>query len=346
MQHPDEGTIHAWIDGELAVDEAAALEKHLQGCAECSALAAEARGLAAASSRIVSALDIVPGDVIPKNAPARRPWYASTQLRAAAAVVVVAGASLLVIRDRGVTRMEHAVMSSAPSAVRATAPEPVVDSAKAQVAAAPTVVAAPTSVVPKQSGKKKGEAVISDLRTETANGAAKSPPPPTAIADAPASVSMQQDAMKASKAEARSDSLMRRRLNSSTLDQVVVTGVATATVGPAELKKIRTDSVSKATVYEVSPGVEVTLSDMGPRPVFSLRSNPTAQSKEREATAPQAPVPPPVEAGMSGKVAGAAPAQINSISWIDARGHQMVLTGPLSKQQLEMVRRRLPTDRR
>lgn len=98
MQHPDEGTIHAWIDGELSGGEAETLEAHLQECAECSALVAEARGFVAASSRIVSALDIVPGDVIPKAAPRRKPWYASTQLRAAAAVVVVAGASLLVMK--------------------------------------------------------------------------------------------------------------------------------------------------------------------------------------------------------------------------------------------------------
>src|SRR5215208_4805595 len=123
MQHPDEGTIHAWIDGELSADEAAALEGHLAECHECSALVAEARGLVAASSRIVSALDIVPGDVIPKATPRRRPWYASTQLRAAAALVVVAGASLVVMRRGAVKEMDKAVQSIAP----VEAPAPVVE---------------------------------------------------------------------------------------------------------------------------------------------------------------------------------------------------------------------------
>ena len=126
MQHPDEGTIHAWIDGELSPDDSTAREAHLAECAECSALAAEARGLVAASSRIVSALDIIPGDVIPKAAPRSRAWYASTQLRAAAAVVIVASASLLVARNGEVKKMERAVQMSTPARVAAPPPKPQV----------------------------------------------------------------------------------------------------------------------------------------------------------------------------------------------------------------------------
>ena len=62
MQHLDEGTIHAWLDGALSPDEAAAVERHAAECAACSALVAEARGLVAASSRILTALDAAPGD--------------------------------------------------------------------------------------------------------------------------------------------------------------------------------------------------------------------------------------------------------------------------------------------
>src|SRR5687767_1793455 len=70
MQHPDEGTIHAWLDGALPPAEASALEAHVAACAECSAAVAEARGMLAAASRILSALDDVPGGVIPVPAPA------------------------------------------------------------------------------------------------------------------------------------------------------------------------------------------------------------------------------------------------------------------------------------
>ena len=65
MQHPDEGSIHAWLDGQLPRDEAAAVEAHLAECRECADAVAEARGLIAASSRILTALDGVPRDVVP-----------------------------------------------------------------------------------------------------------------------------------------------------------------------------------------------------------------------------------------------------------------------------------------
>ncbi len=67
MEHVDEGTIHAWLDGALAADEGARIAAHIAGCASCAAAVAEARGLIAASSRILSALDDVPGGVIPRR---------------------------------------------------------------------------------------------------------------------------------------------------------------------------------------------------------------------------------------------------------------------------------------
>ena len=121
MQHPDEGVIHTWLDGELPAEEAAAIEAHIAECADCAAAVAEARGLIAASSRIVSALDIVPGDVIPVAAPRKRAWYANTQLRAAAAVLFVAGASLVLIRRERVPEMER-VNDQAASTTAASAP--------------------------------------------------------------------------------------------------------------------------------------------------------------------------------------------------------------------------------
>jgi len=71
MQHLDEGTIHAWLDGQLPRDEAHQVEAHVAECRECADAVAEARGLIAASSRILTALDGVPGEVVPKQAPRR-----------------------------------------------------------------------------------------------------------------------------------------------------------------------------------------------------------------------------------------------------------------------------------
>ena len=107
MQHPDEGTIHAWLDGELPEDQANEIAAHARDCPECSAKIAEARGLIAASTRILTALDNVPSGVIPETAGAggtiaqargRRRWYDRLDIRAAAALLVVAGASYLVVK--------------------------------------------------------------------------------------------------------------------------------------------------------------------------------------------------------------------------------------------------------
>jgi len=65
MQHLDEGTIHAWLDGALPPLDAEQVAKHAAECASCAAAVAEARGIIAGSARIVSALDVVPGGVIP-----------------------------------------------------------------------------------------------------------------------------------------------------------------------------------------------------------------------------------------------------------------------------------------
>lgn len=100
--HVDEGTIHAWLDGELPASEVAVIEAHVASCATCAAAVAEARGLVAASSRILGALDDVPGGVTPKvmtrpsAAPrARRRWW-RPQYAAAAAVLIVVASTMVV----------------------------------------------------------------------------------------------------------------------------------------------------------------------------------------------------------------------------------------------------------
>ena len=347
MQHPDEGTIHAWIDGELSPEDAAALEAHLAECQECSALAAEARGLVAASSRIVSALDIIPGDVIPKAQPRRRPWYASTQLRAAAAVVIVAGASLLVARNDGVKKMERAVETSAPAEVATPAAQPAPDTASSEIASAsvPAPVHANAPAPPKDAREKALEGKVAgvrdlELRKEAANDAIKiaaAPPPAPAAQSSGAHVMADEIAsLKAAAARdsARDSLALRRRFGATTtLNEVVVTGVATSSA-PMQMKKLRADSAGNVTVYEVSPGVEVTLTDNGRQASAMLRAS--AQAKEKQMAA-QAPPPPAVPAPKP---------LLNSISWTDKRGHMMVLTGPFSREALEGLRQRLPADQR
>lgn len=117
MQHPDEGTIHSWLDGALTPEETSAIEGHVASCAECAAVVAEARGIRAAATRILSALDDVPAGVVPTpdyfadvraaeaasvaHRSARRPLWARPGVRAAAALIAVGGLSWAVLRSSG-----------------------------------------------------------------------------------------------------------------------------------------------------------------------------------------------------------------------------------------------------
>jgi hypothetical protein len=105
--HPDEGSIHAWLDGELDASEAALLDEHVRGCAECGALVAEARGFIAGASRVVGQLDATPARLIQ---PATTPtlddsgsmWRLMrvTPTRAGIAAVLLVGLGITLTRTR------------------------------------------------------------------------------------------------------------------------------------------------------------------------------------------------------------------------------------------------------
>jgi len=55
MSHVDEGTLHAYLDGELSPPERAALEVHITQCASCGARLAEERSLIERASAVLAA---------------------------------------------------------------------------------------------------------------------------------------------------------------------------------------------------------------------------------------------------------------------------------------------------
>ena len=110
MQHLDEGTIHAWLDGALSPEEAARVEAHAAGCPECAAAVAEARGFIAASSRILTALDNAPRGVIPAAVPRKR--VDTFVWRIAATMLVVAAGTLVVVRNRGADERSEATIAA------------------------------------------------------------------------------------------------------------------------------------------------------------------------------------------------------------------------------------------
>jgi hypothetical protein len=333
MQHPDEGTIHAWLDGELPAEESASLEKHVAECAACTAAVAEARGFIAASSRIVSSLDNVPGNVIPMARPHRRAWYASTQFRAAAAVLVVAGASLLVFQNGNQPKMTR-VMSDAASSQAATAGAAERSSAEPPKAETGTEmmnapVTPPSPAMPSEQALRKERALLGTARGEVrADAVQQQAPPPPAQKIAPSAPAIQQQ--------------------SRVLNEAVVTGVATREEADiaAGLREIRSDTTTAGitTVYELAGGVRVTLREVLPeernKTLAARRAEvvPAAKSTQAAvgvAAAPAVPSPSPSAAAT------------DSITWRNASsGRTYILKGPLTKEQLADLRRRLPSAKR
>lgn len=138
MPYPDEGLLHAWLDGELDAAAAKRVEELVASDPAWATAAAEARGLMAASSRIVRALDHVSPNVIPKSKPpqhAPRWWVA----RIAALVVVVAGTTIVLRQSepRTALRQPAGPPIAADSSGRAQAPAAKAEPSPASVAAAP-----------------------------------------------------------------------------------------------------------------------------------------------------------------------------------------------------------------
>lgn len=130
MPHVDEGMLHALLDGELGAMEpgrAAAVEAHLEGCAECRALAEEA---AALRERAGEVLDVLEPDVAPDfeevlvragaagpasgHPPLARQARWTRRLAWAATVVIALGTGYL-IRDRLVPEPAASFRVEAPA---------------------------------------------------------------------------------------------------------------------------------------------------------------------------------------------------------------------------------------
>ena len=143
MQHLEEGTIHAWLDGALTPLDAEQVLKHAAECAACAAMVAEARGMIAGAARIVSTLDDVPGGVLPNRATATAKassvWsrLRLTPGRAAlAATILLAVSTTLTLRSTSSSsspsRVDSAVtLERAPSPVVPVVATAPLDSAKA-----------------------------------------------------------------------------------------------------------------------------------------------------------------------------------------------------------------------
>jgi hypothetical protein len=328
MQHPDEGTIHAWLDGELSGDEAASLESHISACPECSATVAEARGLIAASSRIVSALDVIPGDVIPSTRqPVRKnAWYSSVQVRAAAGILVVAGASLILM-SRG---QQDAARSTL---VTEEAKQPVAETAAVAVTGGTAAATTPNKIQAPAAEAISRPRAVASKKMSSPQVTAPTPSAMAAPAPAPAPAPVTAQAMD-EVAQAKALPLPQAGPRDART-MLSVTG-ARAREAEAGLKLVKSDTSQAAVrnVYELRQGVEVTLTETRlPVQRFSR-----GVSGQLQAVPPTAPSPAPV-------AANSADVPLSVITWV--KGDKLfTLTGTVSKSELEAIKLKLPEEKR
>lgn len=370
MPHLDEGMIHAWLEGALPPDEAALTEEHIASCDECSAAVAEARGLIAASSRILTALDDVPGGVIPSRSLRPRPWYMRRELQAAAAVVVVAGTTLLLMNGG---RLQRTTASSATFTVSSAAIDTGVPT-PAEAAPAPARAA--------ESGKREA------VESKVADEAARMPVVSRRSLQKPAERNQASQAAGSSAADATKQRFdVATGIASVTVKAVPEAPAAKAlplTVGPVPAltdSPMRVINVERRIgwgpriTYQLSSGVQVVLTEettrtleevvvvpVDPKARRAERNRLRAVEKAKKDSVPATCARDTTVRSLQGVVTGvqtmsnasapttaaatretaAPPAPNNSLRWTDPEGSsRYTLTGPLTCDELKRVRTRL-----
>lgn len=93
MSHVDEGTLHAYLDGELAPVERERVDAHLKGCPACQARLAEERAIIERSSRLLG-MAAPPERAMPPLTQLRQPrltWRLRRPLAWAATLILAVG---------------------------------------------------------------------------------------------------------------------------------------------------------------------------------------------------------------------------------------------------------------
>src|SRR5687767_14872336 len=96
MSHVDEGTLHAYLDGELPPSERSDVDAHLAQCAACAALLGEERALLERATALLGSTRPVerPAPPFQEVRRAQRrppPWYAPRTLAWAASLMLAVG---------------------------------------------------------------------------------------------------------------------------------------------------------------------------------------------------------------------------------------------------------------
>ena len=364
MQHPDEGTIHSWLDGALSAEEATRVESHVSECASCAAAVAEARGFIAASSRILTALDNVPRGVLPavpaKKRDRRIVW------RAAAAMLIVAGGSLVVMRDGG----PDASVASSPEAVSSVSVDKATESATSPSPAADAA----------GSGNQPLAANAANAATATTRSPAPTAPPvvPERRAESPRQMDMsaRSDLGRATQSTGEIAGSTGAAATAPTALRMQVSPAAPESdAAPLKVVRIERSAGSRRTTYEIAPSTTVTLTETespqlsgivatgaaapatsGTQQRNAARGARTTQPMS-EATALPPPPPSPMMDSRSGadstrraEIGAAAKmaftAATNTINWTEPKtGKTLTLSGNVSVERLQEIRKRIEKER-
>jgi anti-sigma factor RsiW len=348
MQHLDEGTIHSWLDGAFSADEAARAEAHVAGCPECAAAVAEARGLIAASSRILTALDHVPSGVVPAARPVK--WYNRAALRAAAAVLVVAVGSLVVVRSSERSTVAVPAMSEKISTTDAIGTQSETTAASSGASATSKSEVASPATAPRARVSR-----------------AVPPRRPVAEADLSRKSIIAGSQPYIVRPEPMRDEARDAAIGGNAAARPAVAGAVTATGQPAissrvasaamlqaltreesALKVVGTPRVTgaKVTLYEVAPGDTVTLSE-----ALNVQLNSVVTTGVSSAE-PQARRTMEKSAARPAAQVGVAPLQVEvangvtTISWPDATtGNMLRLSGRMPVERLQEIKLRIERER-
>ena len=356
MQHLDEGTIHSWLDGALSADEAARVEAHVAECPQCAAAVAEARGFIAASSRILTALDHVPRGVVPAVAPVK--WYNRAAWRAAAAVLVVAVGSLVVVTND--ERNQVAAPTAAPSMIANAADSQVSGTQPQTMAASPRPTAsklqAPPTVMPVGQRAAKASSITPTAEADFSGKQVGRVAQGNAVTRQQARVGNLDAAIGVNAAAApQTVGAATTTVQSNLSGRVPAVVVADSTAPePAPLRAVGHPRLigAKVTLYEVAPGDTVTLTELSNVQLESVvttglsRTEPQARrSVEKSAATAIA----PAQAAEPSAVPSLQVSAVNgltTISWLEVTtGNMLKLSGRMSVERLKEIKLRIERER-
>ena len=314
--HPDEGTLHAFIDGELSMAEATALEAHVAECGPCEASLAEARGFVAGASRAISALDAAPSSgsrpvvARPEKLPAAllssRPFVFRVPFARAAVLLLLAGGSAMVINrstsDGSATSgTESLTADAALSEERAGRP--------------PTVQAVP---VPASSAASAPPIAGRDLSTRGVDAGAGAATQKQLVAPSAPATSMPTAERTANDGRAASD-----QAPPTPTASVSISPPPTRMAAPQEISLSAAAPSARVTRYRTKDGVTLTLTEEPLQTSFAEESTAARRGVARPAAQESAPV-------------------MNTYRWLSAeQGKSFTLTGALSVVELEAAAKRL-----